>query len=286
MCHHLGHFYFAQLFKSIIQLHGNTALLICPSDNYYANTPAFKRMVFEVCGNWLSCFEFHPHWHQVHYLIYSQPIDGSFAILRQWIEEREQACQRLGVQYGQVVDAWRRGGIPDKDRTEELRSLLDLDVDEVDATQVLALAYVLIKRPRWYSPHWFVQSIRSFLRGPDSVAKRLLNTDDILILEAAKNRTSWESLAACSNRFSLGKFAPRAYVVDLPSAVGESPMKSSADGAIFLYDDPDELLARYDISRIADIVERFGEALPMTVEKRFAALLTEGAKVLRQRRLE
>lgn len=256
--YHLGHLFFAHLFDEIIDIHANTTLLICPAHNYFYKIPNFNEMVVSVGNDWLKCFGFQIYRYEIYPFIYSQQLDDKFLKLIAWLDEKEREFRKLGRKFLKEIEDWR-DNFPLENKTKsKIKMILNLGNENFTDDQVFSLAYILIKRPNWYSPDWFAKSIKSLVNGNESIQNRLFGTNKILIIEAYKNRTSWEPLAICSVHFELGTFPKRAYFLSLPSIKGEKPMSSKyKNEAIFLSENPNKVINRYKENNLLDIIRMF-----------------------------
>lgn len=282
MCHHLGHLFFADLFRAILDMHGSAAVLICPSSAYYKDVAPFNRMIYDTMGNWQHCFNFVVRCEAVHHLIYNQELDSIYDDVARWLLEMERQLLKLGRAVREEIADWRWTGKTDEKTEDLLRGLFG--VGDIPSEQEYALAYMLVERPRWYSQDWFLRAVKSFVSKDDGLPQRLFSSRKFLIVEADKNKTSWEPMELCARRWNLGQLAPRAYFKSLPGVSGARAMRSGdINNAVFLYEDVGSVIAKHDHGDLLRIIQHFDPSTTTSsLEETLAALLARGAASLRQ----
>jgi hypothetical protein len=292
--YHLGHFYFAELFNRIRAVHPKTALLLCPSRAYYKHCGRdFNRRMLEIGCTWMRCFSHVPEMHSIYRIIEHEEPDELFQALHAWLDKTGHTCHdELTDPQKEAIHKWRKGSIllHDNDLVSRLREIFGqrFQRGETTADQIMSVAYVLVKDPGWYDPAWFAKAVKGFASRASSVHKRFLGTDDIVIVEALKNRTTWESLAACAKAFCPdGKFPPRAYFKNVPNARGNGPMRSRDPGVIRIDDPVDHVLEEYDVPSLTPILEMFPQDVaekelgtPSALRHSLSRILSRALKVL------
>lgn len=280
--YHLGHLCFANLLRDIMALRPNgTALFLCPSSKYYRPPLAkFNERIWHVGASWMHVFEYEPQTYVLYPLVDNQKIDdGNCSRLLAWLGDRERAFVRPSRKLSDFLKEWKDGADPTTSVLGECLQLLDLRESEVKPEQAMSLAYILHKRPGWYEPGWFIKVAKSFVIGPNSIQSRLLGTDDFLLVEAAKNRAAWESLAFCASHFELGEFPQRAYFSNLPNATDGRAMSSSEpEGAIFL-DSSVKQVKKRNRDGLLRVLKQFRKLEePIDISEELVALLSEGQR--------
>lgn len=262
--YHLGHFYFVVLFELIRSLHPRTALLLCPSRTYVkGSTPEFNQRMIETACTWMRCFRYVPEMHSIYRIIESEGDNDRFHALCGWLDATARKCRdQLNEEERKSVREWRRGPVvsEESDLVSELRKMFGPELASCGATgdQVISIAYVLAEKPGWYDTTWFAKSVQAFAYEGTSVQQRVLGTDDIVIVEAIKNRTAWEPLAVCAKAFYQSEFPRRAYFKNVPNVYGNGPMRSKEEaGVIPITDAVGDVLQRCDLQCLKEILRAF-----------------------------
>ncbi len=105
--------------------------------------------------------------------------------------------------------------------------------------EVLSFAYLLFKRPTWYSGHWVVNFLHFWnSQLPNIIDKsfeKKHEISDIVIVESKRNDYVWDALAFCAKRFGYSNY-PRAVYFDTINGFRDpkKAMKSSDTGNVVL----------------------------------------------------
>ncbi len=282
---HIGHYYFAELFNRIAHLHTNMALLLCPSERYYRRANVdFKQRLLGVGCSWMHCFSYRPQLHSIYQVIETTVPDGRCGELLTWLETKRATLREFNDNDKRQLQDWRDGK-----RTTDSQNLEDRIISDLrykgctpSVDQAMSLAYACSEDPRWFDTAWLVKAAKGFASESESIQKRFLGTDNIVIMEAYKNRTTWEPMAFCAEAFGLGAFPPRAYFRNVPAATGRQPMRSrDREGVVFVNASVDELIDRVPAESLLRVGEMFRKGLTQDeLRTCFSDLLCEAAQKL------
>lgn len=287
--YHLGHLFFAQLFEEIHALHRSSRLLVLPSLAYSRRSDrAYNAQIAVLATLWSACFQFNVLPTVADYYVNTQEtkhpaLQALDALLKEWENRFDVGLARA---HKEELLRWRTGKDPDSATLSRMRQLLQLPEPFAgEDRSVMSLAYVFAMRPSWYERDWFLRSIAALATGlheSDNLPSRVVG-GKIVIIESDKNAVSWEPLNVCAQIVNLGGIPPRAYFHTLRDPFGLPMRSDDTQGAIFLHERPEDVLARFPLESLVTCLQPFDPAVTnATAPSLLKQLLDEGAMRLQQ----
>lgn len=123
---------------------------------------------------------------------------------------------------------WRECGEFNKDYLADVEHMLDLSATQIkekriNNEEVIAMAYVLLKKPKWYSQNWIIQFVRFFTH---TYMETQNIREETLIIESKKNSYTWLSMSFLAKKMER-KFPAMLFFKNILNIDGKRYMKSS-----------------------------------------------------------
>lgn len=141
------------------------------------------------------------------------------------------------------IETWKEEREIDQTAYKALKQVLKIEEPDSGYTEneVMSFAYLLYKRPTWYSSTWMVNFMYFWNSQLYSIVTDELGfdvaPDNIFIVEAKRNRYVWDAISYCAKRFSYMNFPRVEYIENLLDKDCNLPMKSSnREKAVYLAD--------------------------------------------------
>ena len=201
--YHLGHAYFIHLLD---EWKKNDQLLLLTSSyifDHNRSSDTLKAQVHyseELIIRWENCFGNDIKVIDIkEYLQIENHFDSTEEKLYNYIGEVEMVLERNTTWYD-FVEAWYKKGRVDEGAYEQIMRLMGNtgSDDSFSKEEALSFAYLLLKRPTWYSGNWIVNFLRFWnSQLPDildEVFGKKHGITDIVIVESKRNRYVCEAI--------------------------------------------------------------------------------------------
>jgi len=232
--YHLGHYYMVRVLDTIFRKpHPRVALFICDSSQVTSlevNSLSGQRIVAQR-NVWEQCFGDSVLITTIGQTVTPLELTGGYREAMLWLVDSAPAAAHFSPTAKNELEQWRFKRKPlSAGVREELKKILDVERPHPDG--LAAVSYILLRRPRWYSPDWFCKLMRAL---GESQIRTLLGGERFSIIEADKNRTAWEAMAFVASRYALPRPPLRIYTKSIPSLTGIGAMRSAVpEGVIRL----------------------------------------------------
>lgn len=264
--YHLGHAYFIHKMDRFLQ-EGYYAVIMTSSflqrhNRSEESIKADTRYVSDMLKMWENCFH-----SQVKVLdikdYFSQSLDADAisSSLINYIQsmETKMECEN---QCHIIVRKWfETGQVSDPDYEYIQNFFDDKSGSPAEKNELMSFAYLLHKRPMWYSSLWLLRFMNFWNRYIYYLIVSKLNIpverEQFFIIESKRNRYVWDAITYCAKRFSYMNIPKVECFDSLLDIDCEQPMKSSnRDKAVFLADSDSRV---YSDTFVQYVKQMFGE---------------------------
>ena len=242
--YHLGHAYFIHSMDS--RRETDHLMLLTSSYIFKPNRDICSiqreaEYAKEFVCRWEDCFDRQVRVIDIkQYLQEDSPWDETDEKLLSYISRMELRLYQKPEWVG-FIKTWNDTGIIDEIAYESIMKVLKVEGSTSAYTQkeVMSFAYLLYKRPTWYSGPWLINFMHFWNFRLQSLVKDSLGLDvapdDIFIVEARRNHYVWDAMSYCAKRFAYMNFPKVEYIENILGKDCRRPMKSSnCDNAVFL----------------------------------------------------
>ena len=244
--YHLGHAYFIWCMD---QWRKNDNVMILTSSYIFTHNRSLGLIQEETAytenmiQRWEDCFDRQVKVVDIkQYLQEENPLDDNEKKLLYYITKMEMKLDNNQEWMG-FIESWSRNGKIKDVAYESIMKVVEIEENSSAYTkdEVMSFAYLLYKRPTWYSSAWLVNflhfwNVQLYPLVKDKFAFDV-DASEIFIVEAKRNHYVWDAITYCAKRFSYMNFPKVEYFESLLDKDCRFPMKSSnKDTAIFLKD--------------------------------------------------
>lgn len=244
--YHLGHAYFIRCMDN---LRKSDHIMLLTSSYVFKSNRTFESVKQEanyakaLVQRWQSCFgRGVPVIDIKQYLQEDRDPDDKEEKLLGYVANMELQLDRRKNWMGFIED-WKEDGEIETAAYNALMEVLKIEDpgSSYEKNEVMSFAYLLYKRPTWYSTSWMANfmyfwnsQLYSLVTGTFGFD---IAPDNIFIVEAKRNRYVWDAVSYCAKRFSYMNFPRVEYIENLLDKDCNLPMKSSnREKAVYLAD--------------------------------------------------
>lgn len=244
---HLGHCYFIKIIDELIKRGKHVRIYVCSSPRNFTemNKEKYENYITILnltLNRFKKCFD-----NKVNVTDIGKSLREDNFGDNQWEEKTtiylnrvENAANTLTnnvEEYGIILaelEKWRECGEFNKDYLADIEHILDISATEmkskkINNEEVIAMAYVFLKKPKWYSQSWIIQFIQFFTHAYMETQNV---KEETLIIESKKNAYTWLSMSFLAKKMER-KFPAMLFFKNVLNIDGKRYMKSSeSDKAI------------------------------------------------------
>lgn len=264
--YHLGHAYFIHKMDNILQ-EKNYAVLMTSSFLQRQNRSeetirADMKYVSDMKEVWQNCFHSRVDVLDINanenWELNGDVISNQLIIYVLNMEKKMQSAPRC---HKIVKDWFETGQISDFDYEYIQEFFEDKSRNSTERDELMSFAYLLYKRPVWYSNLWLLW----FMNFWDRYIYHLIinelhipvDRDQYYIIESKRNKYVWDAITYCAKRFSFINIPKVEFFDSLMDTDCKRPMKSSnRDKAVFL---ADPAIHNYTDTFVQHVKQMFGE---------------------------
>lgn len=264
--YHLGHAYFIHKMDRVLQ-EGNYAVIMTSSflqrhnrdDKSIKNDMQYVSNMLEM---WKTCFHGRVKVLDIkEYFNQALDADSISNGLMSYIQAMETQMESHNRCHDIVRDWFETGQVSNTDYQYVQDFFDDKRSCSADRNELMSFAYLLYKRPSWYSNLWLLR----FMNFWDRYIYHLIinelgipvGRDQFFIIESERNRYVWDAITYCAKRFSYMNIPKVECFDSLLDIDCEQPMKSSnRDKAVFLADSDSRV---YSDTFVQYVKQMFGE---------------------------
>ena len=237
---HLGHGYFVSLIDAFLADKRKVKIFICSANNNFQNIDKerygrYHTILKQTMDKWRGCFGGQVEIVDIGQFLRSDSFGNNLfeekisAYLRQ-IEKRFNNVLNKRDSYEKLyteLEEWRSLGKRIKESRQVIEACLDIhptDVHRMHITQdeMNAMAYILVKKPKWYSQDWIIQFMEFF----NDIMNQSGELNNIVIIESKRNAYTWLGMSYLSKKMGR-KFLKMLFFNNIPDLSGGNYMKSS-----------------------------------------------------------
>ena len=214
---HLGHAYFVKFVDDLLNLNQKVVIYICSSNNNFYDMNQEKYFAYYdildgLANKWKKCFK-----EQVEIIDVGEKLRTIQYGKDSWEKCAEDYLRRVEGNFFvffnnkkiytsllSILTKWRIKGVYDQECTKMLEDALEIHPTDVQGDngitieEIYAMAYVLLKKPRWYSIEWVIRFINFF----GETINRADMMKNIVIIESQRNAYSWLEMSFLAKKMN------------------------------------------------------------------------------------
>lgn len=251
--YHLGHAYFIHTIDQLLK--DNNYALIMTSLSLRTNNRTRKtyeedqKYGNEMIKMWKNCFNGKVEVLDIkNYYEKTNPLEEPALALLNYVNTMERVME-TDSKCNDIVDHWFHNEEEDIKTSDYdyIKNLFMKDLfiapqgDSVIQTELLSFAYLLHKRPIWYTSDWLIRFIEFWNKNIYYLIQNKLQipvcSNNFCIVESKRNHYVWDAVSYCAKRFGYINFPRVQYFDTLLNTDCKQPMRSSdMEKAVFLAD--------------------------------------------------
>lgn len=281
--YHLGHAYFIHKIDEL--LNEKNYALIMTSSSLRANNRTKKTYEEDVkYGNqmiamWKNCFHGKVEIIDIktHFEETIAPLDKMALELLNFVNTMERVMEK-DRKCNHIVDNWFQNKIIEESDLNYIKDKFNESHGAAtNQTELLSFAYLLHKRPMWYTSDWLIRFIDFWNKQIYFLIQNELHipvhSNDFYIIESKRNHYVWDAVSFCAKRYAYNNFPKVTYYDNLMDTDLTLPMRSSdMDKAVFMANYNNG--AKYSDKFISHVKKMFGtEKEPEALAKEYYSRL-------------
>jgi nucleoside phosphorylase len=251
---HLGHCYFIHLIDKLLEAHDVT-LFLCTTSQNFVNMSTKKYSEYtsilnDTIKRWKECFAGK-----------ARILDIREYLKTKYVQDQE-FLQKFNAYYTEIknkfrrlnnvlfmkmlnsLEEWRKTEVLDGTTYKILEDCLNVhpsDMTLLEQREVISMAYIMVKRPTWFTPEWLAEFLMFWKYGAPHIALDRGNGSahkDMILIESLRNLYVWNAASFCSKKIEGQQmFTHRLYFKNVPNLTLQGYMKTSeTEYAVFLRD--------------------------------------------------